>query len=66
MDWLTPYLLGEKEWAWKQISPFDPEILVGQLAACSAAYSEPAYLEIIGRLHGLPKDSLASLIYAAD
>ena len=63
MGWLAPYLTGENAWKWKQISPFDPEILVGQLAACSAAYSDPAYLEIINHLHGLPKDSLIRLIY---
>ena len=63
MDWLAPYLTGEKAWKWKQINRFEPEILVGQLAACSVAYADPAYLEIINRLHGLPKDSLMRLIY---
>ncbi len=65
MDWLAPYLTGEKEWRWKQISPFDPEILVGQLAASSSAYSDPAYLEIIPRLPGLREDSVMHLIYSA-
>ena len=60
---LAPYLTGEKAWKWKQINRFEPEILVGQLAACSVAYADPAYLEIINRLHGLPKDSLMRLIY---
>jgi hypothetical protein len=64
-DWLAPYLTAEQAWKWKQISPFDPEILVGPLAALAVAYSDPAYLEIIGRLRGLPIDSLASLICAA-
>lgn len=64
-DWLASYLTGEKEWKWKQISPFDPEILVGQLAALAVAYSDRTYLEIIGRLRGLREDSTLRLIYAA-
>jgi len=66
MDWLAPYLTGEQEWKWKQINPFDPEILVGQLAALAVAYSDPAYLERIGRLRGLREDSIMRLIYAAE
>ena len=64
MDWFVPYLAGDKEWAWKQIKPFDPEIMAGQLAACSLACSEPACLEILDRLPGLPEDSLMRLVYA--
>jgi hypothetical protein len=66
IDWLSPFLTGESVWKWNQISPFDPEVMVGQLSACSVAYSATAYLEMISRLHGLPKDSLMRLLYTTD
>ena len=66
IDWLVPYLTPDKEWKWKQIKPFDPEIVVGQLAACSVAYSDPSYLDFAERLHGLSKGSYMLIIYITD
>lgn len=63
MDWFLPFNTGEKAWKWNQIRPFDPEILAGQLAACSAAYSAPTYLGAISQLRGLQEDSLMRLLY---
>jgi len=66
MDWLAPFLAGERDWLGRQIRHFDPAAVVGSLAACSAACSDPSYLEIINRLPDLPKDSLLRLIYSTD
>jgi len=66
MDWFVPFLTGKSPWAWKQIKPYNPENVVGQLAACSVAYAEPRYLEIARQLPGVRGDSLMRVLYLTD
>lgn len=63
LDWMAPYLTGEMEWTWKQIKPFVPDVMVGQLAACSLAFTDPSYRAIVDRMSGLPDHSLMRLLY---
>jgi len=54
-DFALPYLAGEQEWPYKQISPSEKkhDMYVQSLRRSSIAYGDPRFEEVIGKLDGL-------------
>ncbi len=49
VDWLTPYVVGEKEWQWQQITEFSGAAFFEVLRR-AALYFSPAYEAVLRRL----------------
>jgi hypothetical protein len=66
IDWLIPYLTGEKTWTWRQIKPYDPASMIGPLAACAARYPDAGYDNLIRRIPAWPADHRYRLFAGSD
>ena len=57
LDWFVPYIRDGKDWAWDQITDFDPAGYVPLFRRGLAKYGNPAYREI---LTALPSDIVSN------
>ncbi|MBA3685578.1 MAG: alginate lyase family protein, partial [Planctomycetes bacterium] len=63
VDWMLPYLTGERAWAWPQIHPFNPAEMSGPLAACAQRFPDGRYARALAGLD-LPGDHRSRLHFA--
>lgn len=47
IDWLVPYALHQKEWAWQQITPFSRREYVRIFRPALATYKDPTYQNVL-------------------
>ena len=47
IDWFIPYIKGEKEWAWQQISTFTADRYAPLFHHAAIQYGEPRYRQIV-------------------
>ena len=52
LDWVLPFVRGEKEWMYKQINKFDAAAYYPLLLEASARYNDPSYAELAWKLKG--------------
>jgi len=52
LDWLRPYVLGEKKWEYKEITPYNSKDFSTLLIQAGLAYKEPQYMEYAKALDG--------------
>ena len=52
MDWVLPFMRGEKEWTHKQIKMFDTAEYYPLLVQASIQYQDPSYAELAWKLKG--------------
>ena len=52
MDWVMPFIRGEKEWAYKQIRKFDTAEYYPLLLLASVQYNDRSYAELAWKLKG--------------
>jgi hypothetical protein len=52
LDWVLPFIRGEKEWTHKQIKKFDFAEYYPLLLQASVQYNDPSYAEIAWKLKG--------------
>ena len=57
IDWFIPYILDEKEWAYQQISEYQPGKMIPHMLRAAEAYRETRYKEVAEKLKGLEKVS---------
>lgn len=50
LDFLLPYVTGEKKWPYRQISEMHPEDLAGPLLEAAAAFHDDRYKDVANRL----------------
>lgn len=46
LDYLIPFVSGERKWPYQQISEYNPEEIAPLLAVASVKYHEPTYLDL--------------------
>jgi len=56
LDWLLPFVTGEKKWNYKQISVFEPTKLAPLLRQAALRLNEPAYEKTIYKLTKITGD----------
>jgi hypothetical protein len=52
LNWVLPFLRGEKEWTYKQINKFDSAEYYPLLLQASVQYSDPSYADLAWKLKG--------------
>ncbi len=52
LDWVLPFIRGEKEWAHKQIKKFDTAEYYPLLLQTSVQFNDPSYAELAWKLKG--------------
>jgi hypothetical protein len=52
LDWVLPFVRGEKEWTYKQIKKFDTAEYYPLLVQASIQYDDPSYAELAWKLKG--------------
>jgi hypothetical protein len=52
LDWVLPFIRGEKEWTHKQIKPFHSSSYYPLLIEASVVYCESSYAELAWKLKG--------------
>jgi len=52
LDWLRPYVLGEKKWEYQEITPYNNKDFSTLLIQAGLAYKEPQYMEYAKTLDG--------------
>jgi hypothetical protein len=50
LDWLVPFVTGERKWTYPQMLRFRPEKLAPLLRRAAIIYREPAYEKTLERL----------------
>ena len=52
LDWVVPFIRGDKEWTYNQIKKFDTAEYYPLLLQASIQYSDPSYAELAWKLKG--------------
>jgi hypothetical protein len=53
LDWVLPFVRGDKEWAYKQIKKFDNAEYYPLLLQASVQYHDPSYADLAWKLKGI-------------
>lgn len=62
LDYLTPYVTGEKKWLYKQIDEYRSDVIVPLYLKASVQYNAPEYTQTARKIHPEPLDDVASLL----
>jgi hypothetical protein len=62
LDYLTPYVTGQKKWPYKQIDEVRNEATVPLYLKASVQYNAPEYAQAARNIHPQPSDDIACLL----
>jgi hypothetical protein len=62
MDFLTPYVLGEKKWPYKQIAEYNNSTIAHLMAIASAKYRVPQYEQMAQKIDPTVSSNIECLI----
>jgi hypothetical protein len=63
IDWLTPYALGEKEWTWQQISPYNKNDIYPILLIAAEKFNNPNYFQLAKKANPQNNQWMTDLLY---
>jgi hypothetical protein len=62
-DWLLPYALGQKNWAYQQIGEYNKNNIYQLLLQAAAVYNDPKYTTQAKQLDGQVNEVMIDLLY---
>jgi Alginate lyase len=62
LDYLTPYVTGEKKWPYKQIDEYRADAILPVYLTAAARYKSPGYEQVAQKIHPGTSDDIACLL----
>jgi hypothetical protein len=62
LDFLTPYAMGERKWAYQQLGEWPPQMLFPLLRQAAVQYLDPRYRAVLSKLPEIPATDRSRLL----